>query len=338
VLPSQESSDALFLVAGVGSIGSRHLTNLQALGRENLLLYRTGRGSPALELPRGDFQVASSLEEALSHRPLAVIVSNPTSLHVETALAATRSGAHILVEKPLSSSLDGVEELASEVAARGLSALVAYQFRFHPGLRAVKGWLDEGAVGQVVSAHVFWGEYLPGWHPWEDYRFSYSALPELGGGVIHTLSHPIDYLRWLLGPVESVTAETGRLSGLAVWVEDAAMLNLRHEGGVLASIYLDYARRPPRHDLEIVGSDGTIRWDNHDGVARLYQAESERWTEVGPPKGFERNHLFLRELEHFLACIEGRESPACTLDDGIQALRVALAAHRAADEGKRIDV
>jgi predicted dehydrogenase len=332
------TTEDLFLVAGVGSVGSRHLSNLQALGQKNLLLYRTGKGSTGLDLPRGDFQVASNLEDALSRRPAAVIVSNPTALHVETALSAARAGAHLLIEKPLSSSMDGVEELAFEVAERGLAALVAYQFRFHPGLRAVKGWLEEGRIGQVVSAHVFWGEYLPGWHPWEDYRFSYSALPELGGGVIHTLSHPIDYLGWLLGPVESVSAQTGRLSGLAVWVEDAAMLTLRHQGGTLASIYLDYARRPPRHDLEIVGSEGTIRWDNADGVARLFHAESEQWMKAGPPEGFQRNSLFLGEIEHFLACIAGRESPACSLDDGIQALRVALAAHRSAEEGRRIHV
>jgi predicted dehydrogenase len=231
-----------------------------------------------------------------------------------------------------------VPELRRAVEEEGLVALVAYQFRFHPGLQAVKGWLEEERLGQMVSAHVFWGEHLPGWHPWEDYRTSYSARSDLGGGVVHTLSHPIDYIRWLLGPVESVSAETGKLSGLEVDSEDTALLALRHGSGALTSIYLDYARRPPRHDLEIIGAKGTIRWDNSDGVARLYRASTGKWIEEGPPEGFERNDLFLNEIGHFLSCLEGLEEPICTLDNGAEAIRIALAAHRSAEEGRRINV
>ena len=88
--------------------------------------------------------------------------------------------------------------------------LVGFQFRFHPGLQQVKKLLDEGAIGKPISAHAHWGEYLPDWHPWEDYKQGYAARPELGGGVVLTLSHPLDYLRWLLGEVESLSAFTSR--------------------------------------------------------------------------------------------------------------------------------
>jgi predicted dehydrogenase len=335
---SVENADPLFLVAGVGSVGNRHLNNLRALGIRNLLLFRTGLGSPAIGPESGEYPVESSLEKALARGPKAVIVSNPTSLHVETALQAARSGAHLFIEKPLSHAPDGVEDLAREVETRGLTAMVAFQFRFHPGLRRVKAWLEEGKVGKVVSAHAFWGEYLPNWHPWEDYRSSYSALPSLGGGVIHTLSHPIDYLRWLLGPVVSVSAETGSLSKLGIPAESVGKLTLRHDSGAVASVYLDYVRRPPRHDLEIVGSDGTIRWANEDGVARLYEAEVGDWIQHEPPAGFERNDLFLSEMSQFLDCLSSQEQPDCTLEDGVQALRIALAAHRSAEEGRRVDV
>jgi predicted dehydrogenase len=332
------SAEDLFLVVGLGSVGSRHLANLQALGIENILLFRTGEGSSAVGPPKGTFPEEGDLDRALSRAPKAVIVANPTALHVETSLRAVRAGAHLLVEKPLSHSMEGVEELAGEVKTRGLQAMVAFQFRFHPGLQRVKKWLEEERVGQVVSAHVHWGEYLPGWHPWEDYRSSYSARADLGGGVIHTLSHPVDYLGWLLGPVESVTAEVGRLSGLQVDVEDVAALTLRHVSGAMSCIYLDYARRPPRHDLEIIGTTGTIRWDNQDGTASVFEAEAGSWCEERPPEGFERNHLFLREMEHFLTCLAGREDPSCPLEDGAQALQVALAAHRSAREGSRVHV
>jgi predicted dehydrogenase len=96
-----------------------------------------------------------------------------------------------------------IDELEAQVQRNGVKVLVGFQFRFHPGLRQVKKLLDEAAIGEPLSVRAHWGEYLPNWHPWEDYKLGYAARPELGGGVILTLSHPLDYLRWLFGEVEA---------------------------------------------------------------------------------------------------------------------------------------
>ena len=155
--------------------------------------------------------------------------------------------------------------------------LVGFQFRFHPGLRQVKQLLDEGAIGKPLSARAHWGEYLPNWHPWEDYRLGYAARPELGGGVVLTLSHPLDYLRWLLGEVESLWLLPA-IKGLGMPVEDLAEIGLRFSKGAIGSLHLDYDQRPPSHTLEIMGTHGTIRWDNADGITRL--AKLDRMTRL----------------------------------------------------------
>src|SRR5262249_9804529 len=157
----------------------RHLMNLRALGWARICLYRTGRST----LPDADLAglpVEYDLAAALARRPIAVIVSNPPTLHVPVALAAARAGAHLLIEKPLSSSLDGVAELTDAVVANQLAALVGFQYRFNVGLRQIKRWIDDGAIGQVVSAQAHWGEYLPDMHPWEDHRMGYAARSDLG--------------------------------------------------------------------------------------------------------------------------------------------------------------
>ncbi len=124
-----------------------------------------------------------------------------------------------------------------------------------------------------MRAH--WGEYLPGWHPWEDYRQGYSARPDLGGGVVLTLSHPLDYLRWLFGEVEALWAFTGKSSDLELQVEDTAEIGLRFANGVLGSLHLDYNQRPPGHWLEVITSQGTLRWDNLSGEVQVYRSETE---------------------------------------------------------------
>ena len=325
------------LIAGLGSIGRRHLRNLRALGETDILLYRTHQATlPDEEL--AGLPVENDLQRALNHRPEAVIVANPTALHLDVAIPAAQAGCSLLMEKPLSHNLERIGELAEALRTSGARALVGFQFRFHPGLRKAAEILASERLGKPVSARARWGEYLPAWHPWEDYRNGYSARADLGGGVVLTLSHPLDYLRWLLGEVEALWAFTGRRGGLGIEVEDTAEIGLRFLSGVLASVHLDYVQRPPRHDLEIVCTGGSLRWDNADGSLRVFEAASGDWEQYTPPEGFERNDLFLEEMRHFLALARGEVEPACTLEDGIQALKLALAALKSASEGRLIEL
>lgn len=324
-----------FVIAGLGSIGRRHLRNLRALGENDILLLRTGRSSlPDDELT--GLPTVNELREALASRPQAVIISTPTSLHLDIAIPAAEVGCHLFLEKPISNSMERVDELRAAVRRGGGQVYVGFQFRFHPGLRLIHRLLDEGVIGRVASARAHWGEYLPAWHPWEDYRSSYAARADLGGGVILTLCHPLDYLRWLMGDVEAVWALAGKLGELDITVEDTAEIGLAFQNGALGSVHLDYLQRPPAHHLEIIGAWGTLRWNNADGAVHLFRA-GRREAEVFPaPDGFERNDMFLEEMKHFVSVVRGEEQPACTLEDGVRALQIALAAHASAREGKMI--
>lgn len=322
-----------FLIAGLGSIGRRHLRNLQALGEKDILLYRTGRST----LPDEDLAgipVETDLDAALAHKPDAVIVSNPTAFHLDVAIPAAQAGCHLLIEKPVSHNWDRIDELEQSVKSGGGQVLVGFHYRFHPGLQRMADLLAEGAIGKPVSVRAHWGEYLPDWHPWEDYRQSYSARADMGGGVVLTLCHPLDYLRWLLGDVKALWASTLNSGELEIEVEDTAEIGLQFASGVIGSVHLDYVQRPPRHDLEIIGSQGTLHWNNKDGVVNQYHAEDESWKSFSPPDDFERNQLFLDEMKHFLQVINSNEQPRCSLEDGIAALCLALAVHSSADSGQ----
>jgi predicted dehydrogenase len=319
-----------FLIAGLGSIGRRHFRNLLALGERDILLFRTHQATlPDDELD--GFPVETDLHTALSHHPDAVIISNPTSLHLDIAIPAAQSGCHILLEKPVSHSMARLDLLEQAVQQNGVKVLVGYQFRFHPGLQQVKRILNSAVIGDLLSARAHWGEYLPDWHPWEDYRLGYAARPELGGGVVLTLSHPLDYLHWFMGDVTSLWSFTSH-KGLNMSVEDLAEIGFSFRNGSIGSLHLDYNQRPPSHTLEIIGTRGTIRWDNADGIARLSVVGPDEiagpWQDYAPPVGFERNWMFLDELRHFLDVIRGDTEPVCTLQDGIYALKLSLAAQK----------
>src|SRR5262249_42200155 len=157
---------------------------------------------------------------------------------------------------------EGVDELDSLVAGRGLVALIGFQFRFNPGLRQIRAWLRGGAIGAVVSAQVHWGEYLPDTHPWEDYRTGYAARHELGGGVLLTLCHPFDYLRWLIGDIEHLSTVESRCDALGLSVDTCVDVTARLASGASAHLHLNFVERPPSHHLTVIGTEGTATWND----------------------------------------------------------------------------
>ncbi|MFH2104577.1 MAG: Gfo/Idh/MocA family oxidoreductase [Chloroflexota bacterium] len=321
-----------WLIAGLGSIGRRHLRNLRALSENDIVLYRTHQSTMSDEEFSG-LPVETDLGRALDLKPDAVIVSNPTALHLEVAIPAAEAGCHILMEKPISHSLDGVDILAQIAGRSGSRILIGFQFRFHPTLQKAKEILRAGSLGRVLSCRAHWGEYLPNWHPWEDYKQGYAARADLGGGVVLTLCHPLDYIRMLLGEVDSLWAFTSSMN-LRIPVEDAAEIGIRFSRGAIGSVHLNYNQRPPAHRLEIVGSNGTLQWDTADGILRYYQSETQLWQSFPPPTGFERNTMFMDELSHFTAVAQGIAEPVCTLEDGRRALVLALGVHESAASSK----
>ncbi len=337
-----------FLIAGLGSIGRRHMRNLVALGEKDIVLYRTGKSTMPEEDLAGFPQENDLLTALTKHKPDAVIVANPTAFHLDVAIPAAAAGCSLLLEKPLSHSMQRIDELQSVVSQNGAKVLVGFQFRFHPGMVRAKQLIQDGEIGRVVSAHVHFGEYLPAWHPWEDYRKGYAARSDMGGGVVLTQCHSLDYLPWLVGKVESVWGFTAKLSDLEVDVEDTAKIGLRFANGALGSIHLDYNQQPPSHYFEVVGTKGSLQLNLSDGATRIYRAESPssgrgvkgegEWETYPLPPGWERNVMFMEEMKHFAAVARGEAESSCPLEDGVRVMRLALAVKESSRSGREISL
>lgn len=198
--------------------------------------------------------------------------------------------------------------------------------------------IRQGALGRIMSAHVQFGEYLPAWHPWEDYRGGYAARADLGGGVLLTQCHSLDYLPWLLGPVESVWGLLGRLSDLEVKVEDTAEMGLRFASGALGTVHLDYAQQPASHRFDIAGTQGSLLCDLATGNLSVFRVGGNGWEQFPLPSNWERNAMFMDEMRHFLAMVRGEVAPACTLDDGIRVMKLISAAQASQVSGRLVSL
>ena len=317
------------LVCGLGSIGRRHVRNLRQLGVSDILCFRS-RGLDTRPLGTDEeCERVVSLEEGLAGRPDLVLVTNPTALHLETTAAVVTAGVPVFVEKPLSMSLAGVDELLARVHSLPRPTFIGYTLRFHPTLMKAKQLLDSGAIGRPLTARFFVGEYLPDFHPWEDYRESYSARSDLGGGVMLTLSHDVDLATWFFGLPQEVFGAVGRGSHLGLDVEDVAAMICNSTDGPLVEIHMNYLERPARRGFVIVGEDGTMEWEGSRGLLSVQRRDEEGPRTLSPPPAFERNNMFLDEMRHVLAVLAGFEpNDRIPLSAGRDALAVIEAAKR----------
>jgi predicted dehydrogenase len=257
---------------------------------------------------------------------------------VSTACAALRAGAHVLVEKPLGSTLDNVSDLLELARATRRVLMVGYNLRFHPGLARLKALLDTNAIGRIVSARAEAGEFLPDWHPWEDYRNGYAARRDLGGGAVLTFSHELDALCWLLGPPRRLTAIASHSSTLELDAEDTAEIALEFESGALGSVHVDFVRRPPKRGIEIIGEGGVLRWEFQRNRLEHYSVTTRQWRIEQGDARFERNQMYLDELRHFAACALGEaHKPLIDGEQGAAILAIALGTLRSAATGRAID-
>ena len=333
--PTALFKDLKVIVVGTGSIGTRHIKNLLALETSvSAYSYRAERAETLSK--KYGIRVFPSIESAFDSKPDAVIISNRPDQHMETAVAAAERGIHVYIEKPLSNSMKGIDELRRLTESKSLVIEVGCMMRFHPGLRAIKKLLERNAIGNPYFARVSVGQYLPDWRPEQDYHQSYSAKSDYGGGVLFDLIHELDYLYWWFGPFSDVSAFLDHVSDLEIETEDVAQILLRFGNGLVAQVEMDYFSPFYRRDCEVVGSKGIISWDYNSGKVTLKIKGASEARVFDQPASFERNTMFVDHMKHFLNRIKNGGNPAVDLEDGINVLKVALAARKASENRRAV--
>jgi predicted dehydrogenase len=327
-----------FLVIGAGSIGRRHAANLRRLAAGSVTV--TDSDVARLEHVARELgvQAVPRLDAALDAGPDGVLVCTPTHLHLGMARAAVEAGAHVLVEKPLAPSLDGVERLAEAAHRHGRRLYVGCNMRFHPGVATLRRGLTAGVVGRARSYYARFSHSLPNRRPaGQDYRESYSARRAEGGGVIVDGVHEFDYLRWLGGEVASVDAWAAHVSDLEMDVEDTAMVMLEFVSGAIGHVLLDFVSPAKLRGCEVIGETAVMRWSSVGKAPEHVRVSREQ--PGRPPEilfetdNYDSNDMYVEELRHFVDAVGGATPPLAGVADGTRALALALSA-RAAAEGR----
>jgi predicted dehydrogenase len=315
-------------VIGLGSAGTRHAGNLLDLGHEVVGF------DPVAPPLHEDVELSDTLDAAIG-RADAVIVASPNSLHAEQALAALELRKPVLVEKPLAVTVVDAERVTAAAERTGAVCGVAMNLRFHPGVLELKRLVDDGTLGDVRFAQASFGYDLRRWHPESDYRLGYSARADLGGGIVLDAIHELDYLLWLFGAVDSVSAEVAHVSDLEIDVEDVAVAVLRFGSGAVGAVDLNFFEPAYRRGCTVVGSHAVARWDwRQETVALSRHGADDEIFDVR----CDLAQTYRAELVDFVRSVELADEPAVPAVLGLAAVRLADAIKRSARSGHRIRV
>jgi predicted dehydrogenase len=324
------------LVVGYGSIGKRHIENLSKLKNMEIIVCTKRKSDKFLK--QKNCKIFSSIHDCIEEKPTFGIITNETRFHIKFAIILANSGIHMLIEKPLSDNLRNTEKLLKIVQTKKLVLLIGSNLRFHPSIILMKNMILKGTLGKIISIHVENGSFLPNWHPNENYQINYSARNDLGGGVVLTCIHEIDYLYWFFGYVSNVYSITGRYSDLNINADDLSAIILKFKNKVIAEVHLDYFQQPSVRGCKIIGTKGTLLWDMKKNSVLFYNIKNKKWIPKLRTPNFNLNQTYVDELSHFLKCIKGTTKPINDLKEGIYSLKIALAIKKSSRLKKSISV
>ncbi len=310
------ASTKALLVIGCGSIGARHARNARSLGVRVVLADPNIERARALAQEIGAEATFADYREATEKMTLVgVVVATPSSLHVEQALWCAARGLPLFIEKPLATELAGLSELLSVATEKKLITMMGQSYRFHEGFLKLKELLDTNVIGAIQIVEYMGGQYLPDWHPKEDYRKEYAAQKRLGGGAMFTsMSHALDNVEWLFGRVEDYSGSKSRKGDLEIDVDDTCDVEIGTERNIKASVHFDFLAKPAVHYMHIVGEEGKIEADfiAHQIIVTDAAGNKETLSYI-----FEANKRYVDELQYFLTLLEkGASDPALDIAHG----------------------
>ncbi len=325
------------LIVGYGSVGNRHLENFLQFKDIQLTVY-TKRNDTQLLKKKG-IKVSDSLNECLKENPNIGVIANETSLHVPTAIKLANAGLDLFLEKPLSNSLKDVEKLHAIVKKKKLITQMGCNLRFHSCIKKIKNLIEQQKIGKIISVQVHGSSYLPDYHQWEDYRKSYAARKDLGGGVILTNAiHEIDYMYWFFQEVENVISISGKFSDLDIKAEDYVSSLLKFKNKIIGELHMDYFQRPNFRSCKLRGTKGEIYWDSNNNCVDIYNMSKKKWETKLEVKNYEIKFSYIEQLKHFLECIKHRKETINDLEQGVTTLKIALGIKKASKLMKSVNL
>jgi predicted dehydrogenase len=321
-------------------MGKRRIRNLHFNGQFGIVGYdiRPDRRREAKQ--KYGIEVMGDLKKIAKENFDAMIISTPPDKHGDYIRMALKLKKHFFVEHPTSD--DGYKEIFKNKNL-SIAKTPSCSWCFYRPIRMIKDILEKGRVGKIWAFQYHTGQYLPDWHPWEDYRKVYFSK-KTTSACREIFPFELIWLNWLCkSKVAEVFGSISKVSDLDMDADDIIIANLKYKNGILGDVIIDAIARKPYQTLRVLGSEGTLDWDNFDSVIKLYSAKSKITETIAVPKdhpasGYYVNgeEMYNDEIKAFLAVIDKKNKYPHTFVDSQQLLKILYALEKSHRTGKKV--
>ncbi|MFL2891567.1 MAG: Gfo/Idh/MocA family protein [Candidatus Pelagibacter sp.] len=307
------------LICGLGSIGKRHANNLLTLKKKKLIFFRE-RNFDLNDQNLKKKKSFRSLTKALNENPDVAFICNTTSKHINTAIKCAKKGCHLFIEKPLSNNLKKLRVLESIINKKKIKVMIGYNMRFHPLMIKIKKMLKNKELGSIYNLQTEWSEYLPDWHPWENYKYTYAAQKKMGGGCNLTLSHELDSMYWLFGKIKKV--KNFKINKyLRGDVDTSSDFLVEFNNNIIGYSHIDFLGKPHIRKMYISGTKKKVFFNYYKNQIKIVNRSGDiKLIKVK----FKKNDMYLDEIKYFLKCIKNNINPSPSIEESKYILKKFL--------------
>lgn len=307
-------------VVGLGNIATRHRRNLKQLFPNATLYAMSASGRLPQEKVNDVDQLVTTIEELIEYRVQLVIIASPAPFHAIHSIPLIESGIPVLIEKPVTATLDELKMLQGIASKYQTPVSIGYCLRYLSSALEMKRLLTLDKAGYLYHAHIEIGQYLPDWRPSKDYRESVSAKRSLGGGALLELSHEFDYAQWLLGELSLEHAVLRKTEELDLEVEDSADMLLSTPKQATVHMHLDFLQRHAYRQCRFVGSKGALEWDLIGNEIRFVSAQGIEILYSEP--SWDKNQMYTSMIRDFVALIQKLPNQCVSLTEAAKSVEL----------------
>jgi predicted dehydrogenase len=328
------------LIIGLGSMGKRRIRNLQYLKAGTIVGFDTREDRTKEVEEKYNIRTFTNFDNAMKEDPDALIISTPPDLHTKYARIAAENNKHFFTEASV--VVEGMDELINLCRRKEIVAAPSCTMRFNSSIQKIKKIVDNGKIGKPLAFTYHSGQYLPDWHPWEDYRKFYVAKRETGAAR-EIVPFELVWLTWVFGNIETISCLNGRTSILDIDIDDIYQIIMRFKSGVFGHMQIDVVSRVADRSCKVFGEKGVIFWNWGEKV-KVYNEGDKQWRSYYEKGGTTvegytekiKEEPYIEEMDSFIKAIRKEKAYPYTLEEDRSVLEVLYAAERSSGNGTHI--
>jgi predicted dehydrogenase len=321
-------------------MGKRRIRNLKYLKAGDIIGFDTMEVRREEAEEKYGIRTFDNFDTVMKEEPTALIISTPPDLHVKYALEAARHDMHFFMEASVVDA--GMDELIALCRDKKIVAAPSCTMRFQSSIKKMKELVDSKIIGDIMLFTHHSGQYLPDWHPWEDYRKFYVAK-RATGAAREIVSFELVWLEWVFGEIAEVSCFKGKLSNLEIDIDDAYQCILKFKNKVLGNMLVDVVSRVAERSCEIYGEKGNIRWEWGSGV-KVFTADDKKWKEYAEQAGTRvtgydekiAEEPYIEEIGTFVRAVKGEIKYPYTLEEDQHVLDVLNDLEKSSDDKTQV--